>query len=284
MSTKNSTAILLLAAVTAISSNTTAMGQQVGRAGSPFSKVSVKRGTLRKVTTRRRFPGKIVIPKGGIPSINERPKRTEAEIKFAEASRLMSRYKQWMIGANATGFVYPNLSSGSSNKKYNLKGSVIKKFLHYEKQGTFGGINLGWTDNASASTASKRAQWFFQRPGGPSAQLQPLVYGEPIALAWGSGGKPFLKYSKRNVGINLSWSAPSFEWTILGRTPGEKVRRGQDWVILYNLKHKLPMMYFDRSKGAHIGWPDSKRWAQSIIKNPRYLAALADAAETMMKK
>ena len=170
------------------------------------------------------------------PNTNQLPERTQEE-KFATAAALMARYKQWMIGANGTGFVYPNTTSGPASKKYNLKGTVITKFLQYEKQGWSGGINVGWTKTASAGTAIDRAQWIFQRPGGPSAQLAPVVYGEPIALGWSKGGKPFLKYSKRTVGIDLDWSDPVFEWTILGRTPGTEVGRGQDLVILYNLKH-----------------------------------------------
>jgi len=217
------------------------------------------------------------------PNTNERPKRTDAE-KFAAAAKLMVPYKQWMIGANVTGLVYPNTTSGPSSKKYNLKGLGIRKFLHYEKQGTFGGINLGWTNSASAGTAIDRAQWIFQRPGGPSAQLAPVVYGEPIALGWSKGGKPFLKYSKRTVGINLDWSDPVFEWTILGRTSGTEVGRGQDVVILYNLKNKMPLMRFDRTKGGDIGWPDSTKWTHGSIGSPVYIASLRRAADVMMGK
>ncbi len=217
------------------------------------------------------------------PSTNERPKPTDAE-KFATAAKLMVPFKQWMIGANATGFVYPNIASGPASKKYNLKGMENTKFLHYETQGTFGGINLGWTNTASAGTAIDRAQWIFLRPGGPSAQLAPVVYGEPIALGWSKGGKQFLKYSKRNVGINLDWSDPVFEWTILGGTPRTRVGRGQDFVILYNLKHKMPLMHFDRTKGGDIGWPDSSKWTQSTIGAPAYIASLRRAADVMMGK
>lgn len=283
MAMQNSIPTLMLAALTAFSFNTTAMAQQVRRPTNRYSRITVQRDKVRQSPAQTRFSDKIVVPPRRAPQTNERPQRTEAE-KFAAAAKLMDRYQQWMIGANATGFVYPNLSSGPANKKYSLKGMVITKFLHYESQGTFGGINLGWTNSASAGTAIDRAQWFFQRPGGPSAQLQPLVYGEPVALGWGRGGKPFLKYSKRNVGINLSWSAPSFEWTILGRAAGENVRRGRDFVILYNLKHKMPLMYFDRTKGGDIGWPDSTRWTQSTIGDPAYIASLRRAADVMMGK
>jgi hypothetical protein len=277
MVTKHSCATLILAVVAAVLLQPAAMAQQVGRR-SRDSKVTEQRNT-----TRRRVPGRIVVPPGRAPTTNERPKRTDAE-KFATAAKLMVPFKQWMIGANATGFVYPNIASGPASKKYNLKGLENTKFLHYETQGTFGGINLGWTNTASAGTAIDRAQWIFLRPGGPSAQLAPVVYGEPIALGWSKGGKQFLKYSKRNVGINLDWSDPIFEWTILGGTPRTRVGRGQDVVILYNLKHKMPLMHFDRTKGGDIGWPDSSKWTQSTIGAPAYIASLRRAADVMMGK
>jgi hypothetical protein len=278
MATNKSCAMWMLTVVTVLSLSAVAQAQQVSR-GVRYSKVTVRRDTNRSGVS-----GKLKVPPRRAPNTNERPQRTEAERKFAAASKLMAQYKQWMIGANATGFVYPNTTSGPASKKYNLKGKVPIKFLQYEKQGTFGGINLGWTNSASAGTAIDRARWIFQRPGGPSAQLAPVVYGEPIALGWSKGGKPFLKYSKRNIGINLTWSDPVFEWTILGRTPGTRVRRGQDLVILYNLKHRMPMMYFDRTKGGHIGWPDSSKWTQSTIGAPAYIASLRRAANTMMGK
>ena len=275
--TKKSCAMLVLAVVAAVLLHTAAMAQQVRR-GNPRSKITVRRDT-----TRSGVPGKVKILRPG-PNTLERPKRTVEENEFEAAAARLARYKEWMIGANVTGFVYPNTTGGPSSRKYNLKGSVPRKFLQYEKQGYFGGINLGWTNTASAGTAIDGAQWIFLRPGGPSAQLTPVVYGEPIALGWSKSGKPFLKYAKRNVGINLDWSGPVFEWTILGGTPGTRVRRGQDLVILYNLKHKMPMMYVDRTKGGHIGWPDSSKWTQATIKDPAYMASLARAAEVMMGK
>ena len=75
-----------------------------------------------------------------------------------------SQYKQWVIGANKIGYIYPKKhGSRSSAKNYNIKGTVLRKFLQYEKQGKWQGINIGWTDNASAKTAIKRAKWFFSR-------------------------------------------------------------------------------------------------------------------------
>jgi len=268
MATKKPCVMLMLAAVAAVSLNTVAQAQQVRR-GNPRSKITVRRDT-----TRSGVPGKVIILRPG-PNTLERPKRTVEENEFAAAAARLARYKEWMIGANVTGFVYPNTTGGPSSRKYNLKGSAIRKFLQYEKQGWTGGINLGWTDDASARTAIDRAQWIIQRPGGSGAQSAPVVYGEPIALGWAkSGRKIFLKFSKRNAGINLTWSEPSYEWTILGRLRGTRVRRGQDLVILYNLRHLMPMMYVNRSRGGDIGFaPDN---------DSAYVMSLRNAANYMM--
>ena len=69
--------------------------------------------------------------------------------------------KQWVIGANGSGFLYPGSAANSFRRSiitYNIKGTVLRKFLQYEKQGKWKGINLGWTNNASAKTAKKRAK------------------------------------------------------------------------------------------------------------------------------
>ena len=117
MATKNSRGMLMLAVVAAVSLNTAAMAQQVSRR-SRDSKVTEQRDT-----TRSGVPGKVKVLRPA-PNTNELPKRTDKEKEFAAAAALMAPYKQWMIGANATGFVYPNLSSGPASKKYNLKGIV----------------------------------------------------------------------------------------------------------------------------------------------------------------
>lgn len=273
MATKNSCAMLMLAVVAAVSLNTAAQAQQASRSAR-YSKITVRRDTTRG------GPSKLKVLRPA-PNTNHRPKQTETQKRFAAAAAVMAPYKEWMIGANRTGFVYPNTKTGPVSRRYNLKGTAITKFLQYEKQGTFGGINLGWTKNASARTAIDRGQWIFQRPGGGGA---PLVYGELLALGWSKSGKAFLKYSKRNVGINLTWSDPAYEWTILGGTPGTRVRRGQDLVILYSLGHLMPMMYVDRTKGGHIGWPDSSKWTQTNHVDAAYLSSMRLAAFRMMGK
>jgi len=259
MITKNLPAMLTLAVLTAVSWNATVVAQQTRISSTRFSKITVRR--------------------------DQAPKRTANavdSISFEKANQLMAPYKQWMIGANNTGTVRHGLPNGPvADAQYNLKGSVPRKFLQYEKQGTWRGINLGWTDNASASTAIKRAKWYFVATADGSAPVVggSLHFGDPIALAWGSGKKPYIKYSKRNVGINLNWSSkPSFEWAVLGGNPGSIVKRGEDLVILFNLKHRQPMIYFNRRVGGNIGWPDSRTWnpfsGSFTSKNPKMPAVI----------
>lgn len=184
-------------------------------------------------------------------------------LNFHDASNIVAEYKQWMIGANGSGPVIPH-SERDHRSNFNLKGLVPKKFLQYEKQGAGRGINIGWTDTASAATATKSSQWHFSRKSGASG---PILYGETIAIGWGNGKEPYIGYSKRKVGINLDWSKrPVYEWTLLGGEPQTPVDSGKDWLVIYNLRHNAPLIYFDRSVGGHIGWPDSQKWGLQTVK------------------
>jgi hypothetical protein len=206
---------------------------------------------------------------------------TKKGISFDEACKVMASSRQWMIGANKTGLLYPNrTNNGLASKDYNIKGLTRRKFLQYEKQGVFGGINIGWTNDASAGTATKSSKWYFSRPG---ASQKSLRYGEPIALAWRRGTDHYVKYGKKRVGINLSWSKkPSYEWAILGGKPGTSVKRGIDHVIIYNLKKKQPLIYFDRRVGGHIGWPNSKSWEKQAYNFLKKNVSMEDVIKVLM--
>lgn len=185
-------------------------------------------------------------------------------LNFHDASAIVAEYKQWMIGANGTGPVIPH-SERDHRSNYNLKGSVPKKFLQYEKQGAGQGINLGWTNDASAKSADERAKWHFSRKPGATG---PILYGEAVAIGWSNGKQPFIRYSQRTVGINLDWSSrPVYEWTLLGGEPQTPVKRGEDWLVIYNLRHNAPLIYFDRTAGGDIGWPDSRKWGLQTVQS-----------------
>jgi hypothetical protein len=249
MTTKKSCAMLMLAMVAAVSFSATVMAQ-----GTSSTRIQpIQRTALGKRA----------------PFLNP---QSPADVRFLESLRDMSMKKRWMIGANRTGYVVPKINrGGTANGEYNLKGKDVRKFLHYKKHvvAPFGpnagrrGIDVGWTKNASASTATKRAQWSFRRQF-DQAEAVPLVYGERLSLAWGRGKKPYVKYESKSSN-SLFWSSkPALEWAILGGKPGTRVKRGQDWVILFNLKYKRPLKYYDRKFGGDIGW--GEREDDSIIK------------------
>jgi hypothetical protein len=177
---------------------------------------------------------------------------------------LMDVYKQWMIGPITTMPSRPvipkNKFEGPSERNYGLKNKQTRKYLQHEDQ-TFG-INLGWTDDATDKTGLRVSRWFFVRQGNSS---EPLTYGEVISLA--NGQQPsFVNYERRIVGINLGFSnSPSFEWKILGGKPGTAVKT-REWVALYNIKSEKgePLINFDRTAGADIGWPSSRTWSDQI--------------------
>ena len=191
-----------------------------------------------------------------------------SKISLSKANELVKEFRQMMIGANRSGFVYPKPSwGGPADRNYNVKGSKIRKFLHYERQNC--GINLGWTSNANAETAKKRSRWFFARRGNDKG---PILYGESVAMGFGKSPS-FIKYDHRTIGINLDWSkSPVYEWKILGGEPGTPVRTGgNNWVVIYNVAHQEPLIYFERDDPcgtADIGWPDSETWKSQV---KRYL-------------
>jgi len=204
-------------------------------------------------------------------------------VNLKDAISEVAIFKEWMIGVNRSGVVDAVVSPLSPiGSRYNLKGLDNKRFLQYERQGKLRGINLGWSNNATTKTARNKSNWILvpknllkqarQKDRREAVRSRPIRYGETIALGWQGIRRPsrnnvwaisrtwsFLKYSKRNVGINLKWVRdPSYEWTILGGKPGDLVRLGKDRVVLYNLKHKQPMIHYNRQIGGHIGWPDTK--------------------------
>jgi hypothetical protein len=251
MTTKNSCAMLMLAMVAAVSLSATAMAQ--GTSSTRFQ--PIQRTALGKRA----------------PFLNP---QSPADVRFLESLRDMSMKKRWMIGANKTGHVVPKINrGGATNGEYNLKGKDVRKFLHYKKFVILPftnrrGIDVGWTKNASASTATKRAQWSFRRQF-DQAEAVPLVYGERLSLAWGRGKKPYVKYASK-YSNSLYWSSkPAFEWVILGGKPTTRVRRGQDWVILFNLKYKRPLKFIKGKFGENdIGW--GEREDDRIIKGLGY--------------
>jgi hypothetical protein len=177
----------------------------------------------------------------------------------SDAERAASYLKQWMFDPNKPHHPLRAKTdfNGPASRNTNLKNSMERRFLQWEHQ-TWG-INLGWTDDASPATAVKVSRWFFTRQD----TTHPIRYGDKVALGYG-GSPSYIHYAHRTVGINLDWSyTPRFEWKLLGGKIGKQVRSG-DWLAIYNTETKQPLIYFDRTVGGDIGWPDSETWPDQI--------------------
>ncbi len=177
----------------------------------------------------------------------------------SDAKTAAGYLKQWRFDPNHPGHLLYAKSSfdGPARRNTNLKNSMEHRYLQWEHQ-TFG-INLGWTDDASAATAVRVSRWFFTRKD----TTHPIRYGNTVAL--GNGQSPsYIRYADRTFGINLDWSStPRYEWKLLGGKKGQVVRSG-DRLAIYNTVTKQPLIYFDRTVGGDIGWPNSETWGQQI--------------------
>ena len=182
-----------------------------------------------------------------------------SQVATSDAVTAAGYLKQWMFDPNKPHHsLLPKSSfNGPANRNVNLKNRMEGHFLQHEHQ-TFG-INLGWTDDASAATAVRVSRWFFTR----SDTTHPLRYGDTVAMGYGVSPS-YIHYANRTFGINLEWStAPRYEWKLLGGKIGTEVRSG-DWLAIYNTVTKQPLIYFDRTVGGDIGWPNSETWGDQL--------------------
>jgi hypothetical protein len=180
--------------------------------------------------------------------------------------KITAELKQWRFGPGRGSLILPERTFKSApERNISLKGLKLRKLLQWKHE--MFGINLDWSSNAEPETEVMLRRWFLARPGD---QNKPITYAEPVALANGEG-ESFLRYRRRTIGINLSWSAePVYEWKVLGGTPGQPVRTG-DNVAIFNTSVDGTggpngdfFVYFDRPAGADIGWTTSPSWLDSL--------------------
>lgn len=164
-------------------------------------------------------------------------------------------FQTWVINPNTGGEVLIS-QPGGVTYPISLKGLTNRKFLHYESQKY--GINLGWTNDASAGTEIASRNWIIVRSSPATGVLR---YGDRVAIGW-QRSEPYLTYQERKSGVNLVWSrTPRFEWQVLGGPRGAAVVGRSNRAILYNERHRQPLLFVARSRGGHIGWPDSDPWS-----------------------
>jgi hypothetical protein len=194
-------------------------------------------------------------------------------ITAAEFEQIKSTLLQWKVGtaSGATQLTALNAFADHSPACFNLFNKASGVYLQWEKQPL--GINLGWTDHADTTTATRVTRWFVRRDSGDTAS--PIKYGERLALGYGT--KPsFYRYQHRDVGINLgNVDAPASEWVIYGGPAGTPVKPGA-MVGLYNVQVETDhgrgdfMVRHLRQGAGNIGWissPESWRLFPFLMKH-----------------
>ncbi len=179
--------------------------------------------------------------------------------------------KVWKLGGD-TGNVRSN-NKYQNNAGYNLFCTTNNKYLTWKKVPI--GINLDFISNAGEKKVHFRL---------PDGKEREIVSGELLALGIG-GGEAFLRYARRDLGINLKWSAsPIFEWKIYSGNGevGKPISFG-DPLALVNMKVEPSAdfcIFFDRPPGmADVGWTTSPEFWNKVAN-----VAIKTAIEAARKK
>ena len=135
-------------------------------------------------------------------------------------------------------FVKSGASVMTDGSGYDVQNSMSKSFLVYKSQ-TFG-INLGWSKDGGHNIAVKK------KSGSGN-----VVYGELVAI---KVKDKWLKYARRDNGINLSWSdSPVYEWKIEGGEANTPVQLNQPAKIFSTVENDN-FIYCYRKTGAWLKW------------------------------
>lgn len=157
-----------------------------------------------------------------------------------------------------------------SGTPFTMKNLSDKETLKYGSR-TWG-INLVWDKNTSLNNITVEKQ------SGSGA----VTYGEPVAVRVKGGG--YLKYAKRPVGINLTWSTtPVYEWRLGGGNPGESVSLNSPFALLNDVEHDA-MIYGSRPAGINLVWlKDYGKSTLSRVLNNAYGYAKPLAAKYLQQ-
>jgi hypothetical protein len=128
-----------------------------------------------------------------------------------------------------------------AGQAYGLKNDVYGQSLVYGERDL--GINLVWDGkNTGGNITLARA----------SGVKDAIKHGDFIALRV-AGGK-FLRYQKRDAGVNLGWSdSPVEEWQIIGGVQGEPVMSGQQFALRSKIEDDV-LVYAVREFGINLRW------------------------------
>jgi hypothetical protein len=148
-------------------------------------------------------------------------------------------------------------NSYTNNQGLQLLCLTNGKYLTWAKVPV--GINLGFKDQGDNKTHFRL----------PDKQEREILSGEPVAL--GIGGKPaFLRYQRRDVGINLAYANnPHYQWRIFGadREIGKPIPENTPVALLNDKVQPEPdfLIHFDRPPGmADVGWTTSPGFWEQV--------------------
>jgi len=302
MATKSLCATLMLAVIAAFSLGTTAMAQQSqtlsrttaihDHRGEKPSGANVhdhrtktpSRPNVNIHDHRGEKPGGATTPGGTrVPPPRVQPPRRSGPYVppppagFTEASQLFSRHKHMRLtavdrlGRDEPEFVSPT-PVGTLFNSYHIMETTNGKFLGLERlpsqvfpTGSDAEYHPSWS-------AKRRGSFTFHRS---SPTTIPIRYGEPLAMqmSWVTGERMLVEHSsyvlngKSSGGAIRHSKKKSFEWALIGGTPGRQIRTGSV-VVLYNLKRQQPLIYY-KGQLFDVGWPDQadiKEGYQQVAK------------------
>jgi hypothetical protein len=126
--------------------------------------------------------------------------------------------------------------SGKNDGTGDLYNSARKFSLTHENR-TWG-VDLAWQESP--------ALWKIEAQGGPQ-----LMQGQAVALrVWGGG---WLKYGNETWGVDLVLSeTPSYEWYVLGNTPGSTIDNGS--FVLWNSAANDYLVSGHQTYGVSLNW------------------------------
>ncbi|MBI3823471.1 MAG: hypothetical protein HY289_12450 [Planctomycetes bacterium] len=193
----------------------------------------------------------VVVSSGVIEATDKKPK---APAKSAKAAATPTDWK--ILGKDA------EVKAGSL---YTLSNNTDHESVRYGKR-TWG-INMVWDKSTTLNNIRLDVK---------SGATGVIKYGDKVAIHVEKGG--YLKYQRRDVGINLVWSTPPvYEWVILGGKKGQPVRTGA-LLSLFNEPENDFIIYAERPAGINIRW-----WKDRELAGAGLTDRLRHAAEEMIR-
>lgn len=163
-------------------------------------------------------------------------------------------------------------SAVTSGTGYCFFNQTNAQAIKYGKRGSLGGINLVWDKSTTLTNAH------FENEGNQGA----IKYGEKVAFKIDGIKTPFLRYARRNIGINLTWSeTPVFEWMIVGGAEGTPVKLETPFALINTVEKDFLIYakrggeainlrwYLDRNKGGYLDQ------AKTLVKDEGFKYAAA---------